>query len=489
MFPSYFQVHPSEPLTDLHWSHLQSLLRENQPPSDLDKQTLAKVEHDIEEYDLAIARLQSAVVSLQSHRDAAKDYVSRLKSLRAPIHRLPNDILVEIFTYLCADTILNTCVYLPQLRFSQVCKYWQSLFNNSPLLWSTPQLWTYGTCPDSIPETTLLDFAKLILNRSGNCPLKIRIYAPLYSDVHPVSALFLQHADRWLSASVNGCHQRLLTVSSFLQLKHLDLSSAWSGTQNTPAMPSLESLAISRLTSPSLPNFPWKQLKRLALDVQLLSRYAFDVSRCIQLQHLALNGCLLGLHSLPVSIASQTLISLTLIHIDECEKFYPLLQFPQLHSLELYCCSLPAGSSPFIAHSLSITSLPLKYDIFSVENLLALLRLLPTVTHFSFHQTWWEERLKEFFSKLRHAHPSDPMTILPRLTHMEMKFSLHGYEDDPATSAFVQAVKSRVAENRLKSLTYSVLKHCLNHDLISSLAYLPKVGVAIRIWDKCGRIL
>ena len=64
-----------------------------------------------------------------------------------------------------------------------------------------------------------------------------------FHDVHPVSALLLKHADRWLSASVNGCHQRLLSVSSLLQLKHLDLGVAWNCTQNTPAMPSLESLA------------------------------------------------------------------------------------------------------------------------------------------------------------------------------------------------------------------------------------------------------
>ena len=116
-----FQVYPSEPLTDLHWSRLKSLLRENYPPSDFEKQTLAKVEHDIGEYDLAFARLQSAIVLLKSQRDAAKDYVSRHKSLLAPICRLSNDVLVEIFTYFCLDTVLDTRpdgTCLPQLYFS-----------------------------------------------------------------------------------------------------------------------------------------------------------------------------------------------------------------------------------------------------------------------------------------------------------------------------------------------------------------------------------
>ena len=233
-------------------------------------------------------------------------------------------------------------------------------------------------------------------------------------------------------------------------------------------------------------------MKRLALDAQFLSRYAFDVSRCIQLQHLALNGWSLGLDSLPVSIASQTLISLTLIRIDEREKFFPLLQFPQLHTLELDDCHLPAGStypSPFIAHSLSITSLSLKDLKFSLKDLLALLRLLPTVTHFLFYQYSCKGILEDFFSNLRHAHPSESKTLFPCLTHMEMQVRFHDDEKDPVTSAFAKLVKSRVPGNQLKSVRLLVLDQCLNHDLISSLAYLPKVGIAISIQDKCGRIL
>ena len=268
------------------------MLCENQPPSDLEKQTLAKVEHNIEEYDLAIARLQSAVVSLKSQRDLAKDYVSRLKSLMAPIRRLSNDVLVEIFTYLCPDTVLSnnrTLACLPQFHLCQVCKCWRSLVNDSPLLWSTLELLIdtgrpdYIFSQDFIYTPTLSNLANVILNRSGNCPLTIKLHD--HRDVHPVSVLLLKHADRWLSASVTGCSQRLnfFSVSSFPQLKHLNFSLRRGDTQITPAMPSLESLAISQLAHRPLPNFPWSQLRRLRLGALFLSHcltvYSTSASR------------------------------------------------------------------------------------------------------------------------------------------------------------------------------------------------------------------
>ena len=493
----------AEPLTDLHWSRLESLLRKNQAPSNIEQQTLAKVEQDIQEFDLEIARLQSAIVSLEYQRNAAKIYVSKYKSLVAPIRRLSNDVLVEIFMDICADITLYTYgSRLPPFHLCQVCKYWRSLVDDSPLLWSTLKVMLHPTEDEHfISDTTLLNLANLVLTKSGSCPLTIEL-ADCNTEIHPVSALLLQHADRWLSASVSGCDQHISSISSFLQLKHLNISYGPGNIQITRVMPSLESLDIYLPVTPHLPlpNFPWNQLRRLTLDTPLLSHCAFVISQCIQLQRLTLKlddrPLERGQEDFSVFIASQTITSLVLrcMQEEECKKFFALLQFPQLHVLELDDCHLPASStypSPFIAHSLSITSLSLVALTFSLEDLLALLRLLPTVTHFSFFQYSWKEKgtFEDFFSKLRPAYPSESRTLLPRLTHMEMEFLLFPGEADPATTAFVEVVKSRVAENRLKSVRFSLLNHCLNHDLISSLAYLPKVGIAISIQDGCGRIL
>ena len=491
MLPSCFQV--QEPLTDLHWSRLKSLLRKNQPPSDIENQTLAKVEHDIEEYDLAIAQLQSAVASLKSQRDSAKDYVSRYKSLMAPIRRLSSDVLVEIFTDICSDTTLSTghaLTHLPQLDLCQVCKYWRSLVNDSPLLWSKLRMVLYEN-EYSISDTTLLYLANLVLTRSGNCPLTIGLFH--FHDVQPVSALLFQHADRWLSAFVRGCSQRFFSVSSFPQLKHLELDCELDDIQTIPTMSSLESLIISQLSAHrplSLPDFPWKQLKRLTLDASLVSQCASIVSWCVQLEHIVLTFGLCD--SLPsVSIVSQTVTSATLQGAEEgCEKL--LLQFPQLHTLDLYSCHFPADS--LTAHLPSITNLNLKNLSFD-RDLLALLRLFPTVTHlwirdYSFSCMHESEPLLAFFSEL---HPTGP-PLLPRLTHLDMRISGNGVICPGLETAFVEMVKSRVMEGRLeqglKTVRFSMPDfYLLNHELISSLAYLLELGITISIQDGCGSIL
>ena len=500
MLPSCFQVHPSEPLTDLHWWHLKLLLRKKQPPSDIEKQTLAEVERDIEEYDLAIAQLQSAVASLKSQRDAAKDYVSRHKSLLAPIRRLSNDVLVEIFTYLCSDTFLDTnrtLTSLPQLDLCQVCKYWRSLVNDSPLLWSTLD---FATCPSCIggriSDPTLLNLANLVLTRSGNCPLTIGLSD--FHDVHPVSALLLQNADRWLSASVAGGSQCFFSVSSFPRLKHLELNYELGDIQTIPVMSSLESLIISSHRPFSLSDFPWKQLKRLTLEASLASQCASIVSWCVQLEHIALT--FKSYDSLPsVSIVSQTITSATLNWAEEgCEELLSLLQLPQLHTLDLYDCHFYADS--FIAHLPSITNLNLKYLSFD-HHLLALLRLFPTVTHLSIQKSsfgWMQSKpLLAFFSELHPTSGPQSRTLLPRLTHLDMLLVIDGNVVicPGLATAFVEMVKSRVMdsegrlEHRLQTVRFSMPDYCLNHELISSLAYLLEIGIAISIRDSCGFIL
>ena len=157
-------------------------------------------------------------------------------------------------------------------------------------------------------------------------------------------------------------------------------------------MLSLESLAIrqpfAHLSLP-LPKFPWNQLKRLTLSTPPLSQCASIVSWCVQLEHITLFIWPSKDRLPPVFIVSQTVTSATLKWVEEegCQNLFPSLQFPKLHTLELDSCPLPADSIyPFIPDSPSITSLCLT-DFGFVHNLPVLLRLLPTITHFSFQNS------------------------------------------------------------------------------------------------------
>ena len=169
------------------------------------------------------------------------------------------------------------------------------------------------------------------------------------------------------------------------------------------------------------------------------------------------------------------------------------MQLPQLQILELDNCKSPVNY-PFIARS-SITSLSLKQVFFSLEDLLALLRVLPSVTHFSFDQFYETSvPLIDFFSKLYPADRSKSETLLPRLTHFDMRIHFSTEIDHGSViSAFVEMVKSRVAESRLeqqlKSVRFSMPEYCLDHNLISPLVGLSKVGIVITIHDKYGSVL
>ena len=168
-----------------------------------------------------------------------------------------------------------------------------------------------------------------------------------------------------------------------------------------------------------------------------------------------------------------------------------MLQLPQLQILELDNCKSPVDY-PFIARS-SITSLSLKQVFFSLEDLLALLRVLPTVTHFSFDQFYETSvPLIDFFSLCPDRSESE--TLLPRLTHFDMRIRFSTEIDhDSVVSAFVEMVKSRVAESRLeqqlKSVRLSIPDRQLDHNLISPLVGLSKVGILMAIHDKYGSVL
>lgn len=62
---------------------------------------LLDAEKDSKQYDLEISQLQLRVLQLQEEQKLLDKHVERLKSLSAPIRRLPVEILTQIFVTLC----------------------------------------------------------------------------------------------------------------------------------------------------------------------------------------------------------------------------------------------------------------------------------------------------------------------------------------------------------------------------------------------------
>ncbi|EEB92735.1 hypothetical protein MPER_08712, partial [Moniliophthora perniciosa FA553] len=69
--------------------------------SDTDKQVINQVlldaEKELNDYDVEISRLRTAILALESRREGVKRMMDKYRSLLSPIHRMPPEILKTIF--------------------------------------------------------------------------------------------------------------------------------------------------------------------------------------------------------------------------------------------------------------------------------------------------------------------------------------------------------------------------------------------------------
>ena len=501
---------PSQPLTQFHWSRLESQLRESQLSSDVEIQTIAKLERDIEGYDLEISRLQSRIFSLQYKRGLVVDYVSRHKSLLAPIRRLPNDVLIEIFSFSSFSTTVGcdgSEVNLPQVNLGQVCSHWRSIINASPMLWSRLNLMLDDP---TFSNATMMNVVNMLLTKSMDHSLTIDVTSVDGENIHPALQLLLNHSNRWMDATLQ-CNTSILrhvfsASGDFPRLRHLDIMNSTTVPLPVAHYPCLHSLCLEMHNrdpdvSLSQQDFPWNQLREVELRMLTINECADVLSWCTQLQNATLTDS--DSDQIRVSsdnpIASSTVISLTLKDRDpvDMENFFRLAKFPQLHTLEMDGCDFPANTYSFITHSPLITTLSLEYIRSGVGDVLHILRLLPTVANFRWSQNWLFMRsgtVDDLFSNLR-LHPYGSRTLLPRLRHLDVKFTyvdvVHFDITLPALTKILQARWMEVEHpnDRLKLVRLSFPQNCLKHDLIQPLNYLLKAGMAISIKDQCGFIL
>ncbi|KAJ7646532.1 hypothetical protein FB45DRAFT_711947, partial [Roridomyces roridus] len=95
-----------------------------------------------------------------------------LKRILSPVRRLPNELLVEIFTVMVRDGFDKKHFEHPWVP-SRVCRRWSAVALGTPSLWSfiPLDLNVLGFAPGAVALT------KLQHERSRNSPLSVRIVA------------------------------------------------------------------------------------------------------------------------------------------------------------------------------------------------------------------------------------------------------------------------------------------------------------------------
>ncbi|KIK50937.1 hypothetical protein GYMLUDRAFT_50895 [Collybiopsis luxurians FD-317 M1] len=142
------------------------------------------------EYDYNIAQLEEALGKLKNTRDSFKHSIDAVKSLCAPVRRLPEDVLIEIFA-IYADLVGNRwsdnysltlyasqlpgqvpCIFSPYLELSWICSYWRKVVFERPTFWSSFSL-AFSAPPNAERETELNALLSDCLSRSKDTPLDL----------------------------------------------------------------------------------------------------------------------------------------------------------------------------------------------------------------------------------------------------------------------------------------------------------------------------
>ncbi|KAJ7177306.1 hypothetical protein C8R43DRAFT_1118309 [Mycena crocata] len=239
---------------------------------------------ELTRYDAEIERLTKIRDQLASERSALEVFVNGCRSIFAPVRRLPQELMVEIFD-LCAppsargfsdtDTPAQEMDRLAQqhlLELSQVSCYWHNICRTTPKLWSNvvvdTNLWDQCTVP---PEALLARLA-FSLERGGSHPLLLQVAGPVESnDFAETSVLELlaMHSQRWWAVSLWFDHDSFHLLAgargklSLLEVLNISLDSG--GLTNDDifcSAPRLRKLTIDAEV-PTVPNLPWEQIRLL----------------------------------------------------------------------------------------------------------------------------------------------------------------------------------------------------------------------------------
>ncbi|KAF9000243.1 hypothetical protein BDQ17DRAFT_1214857, partial [Cyathus striatus] len=107
-----------------------------------DSQNYSKIQDLVSSSELSIRSLEAEVSNfklvlplLESRLSNIRKFKEFQHTLLAPIRRLPNEVLAEVFAYACSE-LINICFDRDTIwSLQQVCTRWRMIVRNIPRLW------------------------------------------------------------------------------------------------------------------------------------------------------------------------------------------------------------------------------------------------------------------------------------------------------------------------------------------------------------------
>jgi hypothetical protein len=238
------------------------------------KKAISELEDALED---ALVVLEQALLRV---RTLTKDLEER-KAWIAPIRKLPNELLSEIFIF------ASEMEDLAPVRITEVCHLWYEMVLATPRAWSL----IYTTAPEH--RKHLVQYVSTFVERSNPCLLHLWIpdddqgsddsyFEPPVNKVLP---LLLPSLSRIRCLSISNWQLRTLTNEKMPNLAYLwitdsapDIPPFFINQSQFPRLQSIQSTGCPLADSPSLTWFP--PLQRLAIQINHHSTWMDVVRNC-----------------------------------------------------------------------------------------------------------------------------------------------------------------------------------------------------------------
>ncbi|KAJ7465089.1 hypothetical protein FB451DRAFT_1402805 [Mycena latifolia] len=217
-----------------------------------------------------IARIESQIRDLERLRDRERGLVARLRLAIAPIHKLPAELLVEIFRIVGGVPMTRNRQIKQLHALSQVSSYWRKLAHTTPQLWTEPLYAMLKTTPTD----EYLAGVRRWLERSAPLPVPVILDTDRTSpDPEALMEVLATAAHWWQEVDFRLKSMSMLSRIPPNSLETLEQLTLRSPDTESPASvvtflnaPRLRQLDLITRRATLLLPMPWSQLTKIAVN-------------------------------------------------------------------------------------------------------------------------------------------------------------------------------------------------------------------------------
>ncbi|KIK63434.1 hypothetical protein GYMLUDRAFT_41119 [Collybiopsis luxurians FD-317 M1] len=283
----------SESCLELDFTSLHAKLRSEYGPASVQLDEVHRILGNLHQ-DLKV--LESASLEIETHRSCILEYGAQIQSLLAPVRKIPNEILQQIFDECCdmnyfvvskpSPTSVRSLRRKPAMAISSVCSRWRTIAFSMPQMWTGISLEWNWDAKDDMDDFDKLEHQNLFfplttfLGRSLELPLVLDFVlkaTPKFpnNSLHPFMAQLERQTYRWQSLSFHSERFNLKNLFSRYEFPHLPLLNNLGPIDDFVTIHSIGKDVVPRLNSLGVefffpdavefPKFPFTQILHLEL--------------------------------------------------------------------------------------------------------------------------------------------------------------------------------------------------------------------------------